>query len=406
MTTQHNHLNKKQNIALILSLFFGICLGLMEINFINFIADFFIKVFINLLQFISLPIIFLSINAAIAKLKNRYAFQNILGKTLIYTLSTTIIAACIAMVLYQIFDPAAKNIKFNAVSTESFGDITQYILRIIPSNIIQIFAENNVMAITAAALMIGLCSLYLESKSRQFVHNIFDSLFALFMQVAKFVVAIIPLFLWAFVVDFIDKVNHGFASETILYYILTICAANFIQAAIILPLFLKSKNISPIETFKGMFPALITAFFSKSSSATMPSTLDCVDNRLNVNPKISSITVPLCTTINMNACAAFIYITVLFVAQSQGMVFSFEDYITWIFLSTLAAIGNAGVPMGCFFMASAYLVSMGVSTHLMGVILPFYAILDMFETAINVWSDACVTRIVDKIEKEKQFQIS
>jgi len=168
---------------------------------------------------------------------------------------------------------------------------------------------------------------------------------------------------------------------------------------VILPLFLKAKGISPIATFQGMLPALITAFFSKSSSATMPSTLYCIDERLKVNPKISAITVPLCTTINMNACAAFIYITVLFVAQSQGMTFATADYFIWIFLATLAAIGNAGVPMGCFFMASAYLASMGASTYLMGVILPFYAILDMFETAINVWSDACVTRIVDKIHK-------
>ena len=103
----------------------------------------------------------------------------------------------------------------------------------------------------------------------------------------------------------------------------------------------------------------------------------------------------------MNACAAFIYITVLFVAQSQGITFATADYFTWIFLATLAAIGNAGVPMGCFFMASAYLASMGASTYLMGVILPFYAILDMFETAINVWSAACVTRIIDKIEQKK-----
>jgi Na+/H+-dicarboxylate symporter len=401
MSANHTHLNKKQNIFLALSLVLGIVLGYADLKPIYDTANFFIQVFINLLQFISLPIIFLSINAAIAKLKDKHAFQNILGKTLTYTLSTTIIAAIVAMMLYQLFDPAAKNIACKASESTHLSDLSKYLLNIIPANIIQIFADNNVMAITAAALLTGVCSLFLEEKPREIVHNIFDGFFALFMEVAKFVVKLIPLVLWAFIVDFIKQINSGFASETIFYYILTISTANFIQAVVILPLFLKTKGISPMATFKGMFPALITAFFSKSSSATMPSTLHCVDNRLKVNPKISAITVPLCTTINMNACAAFIYITVLFVAQSQGITFATADYFTWIFLATLAAIGNAGVPMGCFFMASAYLASMGASTYLMGVILPFYAILDMFETAINVWSDGCVTRIIDKIEQKK-----
>jgi Na+/H+-dicarboxylate symporter len=85
------------------------------------------------------------------------------------------------------------------------------------------------------------------------------------------------------------------------------------------------------------------------------------------------------------------------------VVFTEVDYISWIFLAVVAAIGNAGVPMGCFFMASAYLASMGVSTYMMGIILPFYTILDMFETAINVWSDSCVTSVVDKELKEEKL---
>ena len=98
----------------------------------------------------------------------------------------------------------------------------------------------------------------------------------------------------------------------------------------------------------------------------------------------------------MNGCAAFILITVLFVATSAGLFFSLLQMLPWILISTFAAIGNAGVPMGCFFLSSALLLGMGVPLDLLGLILPLYTFFDMLETALNVWSDSCVTAIVDK----------
>jgi len=102
----------------------------------------------------------------------------------------------------------------------------------------------------------------------------------------------------------------------------------------------------------------------------------------------------------MNGCAAFILTTVLFVATQNGMDFSTTELLAWVLIATIAAIGNAGVPMGCYFLTSALLVSLDVPLALLGLILPFYAFIDMLETALNVWSDACVTAIVDKDLKE------
>ena len=100
----------------------------------------------------------------------------------------------------------------------------------------------------------------------------------------------------------------------------------------------------------------------------------------------------------MNGCAAFIYITTMFVAQSAGIVFTPMEMFGWIFLSSIAAIGNAGVPMGCFFLTTTFLIGMNVPLELMGLILPIYAIIDMVETALNVYSDSCVAAIVDQTE--------
>jgi Na+/H+-dicarboxylate symporter len=107
----------------------------------------------------------------------------------------------------------------------------------------------------------------------------------------------------------------------------------------------------------------------------------------------------------MNACAGFILTTVLFVSMMNGISFSLPEMIGWIFLATLAAVGNAGVPMGCYFLASAFLISLNVPLHIMGVILPFYTLLDMLETAINVWSDSCVATIVDKEVSETELSL-
>ena len=145
-----------------------------------------------------------------------------------------------------------------------------------------------------------------------------------------------------------------------------------------------------------MSSALTFAFFSKSSSATLPVALQSIQNNLGVSKKVSNFSMPLCTTINMNACAAFIFLTVTFVAMSSGISFTIWDMVLWIFISTIAAVGNAGVPMGCYFLSSAFLAALGVPLELLGIILPIYSVIDMLETSVNVWSDSCITVVVDK----------
>jgi len=124
--------------------------------------------------------------------------------------------------------------------------------------------------------------------------------------------------------------------------------------------------------------------------------MQAAQQNLKVSPRVASFTFPLCSVINMNGCAAFILITTLFVSMLSGMVFTPVELVGWIFLATLAAVGNAGVPMGCFFLTSAFLIGMKVPLYMMGLILPFYTLLDMIETALNVWSDACIAIVVDK----------
>ena len=150
---------------------------------------------------------------------------------------------------------------------------------------------------------------------------------------------------------------------------------------------------------RAMLPALSIAFFSKSSTGTLPITMKTAEQNLEIDPHISKFVLPLCTTINMNGCAAFIFTTVIYMMQNHGIEISFITMLLWIVIATIAAIGNAGVPMGCFFLSASLLTSMDIPITLLGLILPFYSIIDMVETTLNVWSDSCVVKVVNEKNK-------
>ena len=169
-----------------------------------------------------------------------------------------------------------------------------------------------------------------------------------------------------------------------------------IQFFIVLPIFLMIRGLNPIRVFNKMSPAVAVALFSKSSAGTLPVTLASAEENLKVNPKVSRFVLPICTTINMNGCAAFILVTSLYLMQNGGVELTWPLMITWIFIAVISAIGNAGVPMGCYFLTLSLMSSVGAPIGVMGIILPIYTIIDMIETAENVWSDAAVCAMTDK----------
>ena len=175
-----------------------------------------------------------------------------------------------------------------------------------------------------------------------------------------------------------------------------ILAGNAIQFFIVLPLFLLARGINPWKVFKAMSPAVAMALFTKSSAATLPVTLSSAENRLGVNPKVSRFVLPICTTINMNGCAAFILVSSLFVMQNGGITLGIGSMLLWVLVSVISAVGNAGVPMGCFFLTVSLMTGIGAPVEVMGLILPIYTIIDMVETAENVWSDSCVCAMTDR----------
>lgn len=378
----------------------GLCTGLVANSIVFEIASYVADAFMNLLKLVSVPILFLSIVTVASGMENLQMMATMGKKVIKYTLITTVAAATVALVLFLLIDPVQGSvIAVNPLQTSPEYTAESYwkhLLNIIPSNIIEPFSSSNVIGVLILALFISLGMFSIQASQRQVLHDVFSAFYAVFMKITGFIVKLIPIALWAFITLFVRDVQAGLELKAIGLYLLAVVAANLIQGFVILPLLLVYKGVSPRKLASAMLPALTVAFFTKSSSATVPSAVRCAEERAGIQSKVANFAFPLCTSINMNGCAAFILITVLFVSMLNGMTFSALELVLWVFMATLAAIGNASVPMGCFFLAGAFLAAMNMPLNILGVILPFYAIIDAIETAVNVWSDSCVAMVVNQ----------
>ena len=377
----------------------GIICGLLDITTVNTVATTVGDLFIRLLKLVSTPIIFFSVLSTLTGMGNLQEAGILGGRVFRYTLMTTLIAASIALTLFLVLDPAnhVQGIDITqSVSENQHTGYLKYLVDIIPTSFIEPFAQGQVISVLFLAIILSIAILTVPVERRSRLQQLFEDLFSAIMKLTAGILTLLPVAVWAFVTTFLHEIKEESIISNLALYFSGILLANLIQAIVVLPLLLSWKGISPSRTFRGMLPALSVAFFAKSSSAALPVAMETARTKLGVSERVARFSFPLCTTINMNACAGFILITVLFVSSLNGMTFTPVELVGWIFIATIAAIGNAGVPMGCFLLASTLLATMNVPLTLMGIILPVYALIDMLESAINVWSDACVTCIVDK----------
>lgn len=394
------------NVCFTIATVLGLVAGSVNVAPINAVATALSEVFINLFKLVSLPIIFLSIVSTASGMESFSEIKVLGRKVLKYTLLTTVIAASVALGIFVLIDPVRSQIHAEADAPQqvlAHAGYLKYLINTIPSNFVQPFSENHVIGVLFMAIVFSLATLSLPHQNRTVLHTFFASLYAAIMKMTTWIVKLMPVAIFAFITLFIRDLREGLEVTSLALYLACVVLANLIQGVVVLPLLLKMKEIPVIKLARAMLPALSVAFFTKSSSGALPTAMRCAEERAGISRKIASFSLPLCTSINMNGCAAFILTTVLFVSMSNGIPFSGLEMVMWIAIATIAAIGNAGVPMGCYFLSSAFLAAMNVPLNILGVILPFYALIDMLETAINVWSDSCVTAIVQQEVTEESL---
>ena len=393
----------KQLILWIGALILGAILGALGIEVLNGLMNFVATVYTRLFQLLAVPTIALAVVTTLSSLGNQADTGKIFRHAIVYTLLTTIAAAVVGLVLYNIVAPGnlptdmvqsgTSELPQNLEQT-SYSD---HILGVIPNNIIKPFAEGNVLSILllAAAAGIALAKMPQSNKKEVVVKGLLGLQDLLFMLIRGLIWAL-PLGIVAFAAQLSAQFSAGIVMDSLGKYVAIILGGNVIQFFIVLPLFLLARGINPVRTLSKMMPAVLMALFTKSSAATLPVTMNTAETRMGVSNKVSRFVLPICTTINMNGCAAFILVTSLFLMQNEGIQLSLSTMILWLFISVLSAVGNAGVPMGCYFLTLSLMSGMNAPIGIMGIILPIYTIIDMIETAENVWSDSCVCAMVDK----------
>ncbi len=393
----------KNTILWIGALVVGAVLGLLGISWLDEVMNFVATVYTRLFQLLAVPTIVLAVITTFATFGSKGSGR-IFGRTLTYTLLTTIAAAAVGAILYVLIAPGnlpldAVNDASNLSPLTSQLSYSEHLLSIIPNNIVKPFLEGNVLSLLLLAFAIGIgLSKLPESENKAVVVKFLLGLQELLFLLIRGLIWTLPLGIVAFSAQLSAQVSAGVVADSIGKYVLVVLGGNVIQFFVVLPLFLLARGLNPIHVLGRMMPAVLMALFTKSSAATLPVTMDTAENRLGVRKNVARFVLPICTTINMNGCAAFILVTSLFVMQNGGTPLTWTTILLWILISVISAIGNAGVPMGCYFLTLSLMSGIGAPVAVLGIILPIYTIIDMVETAENVWSDSCVAAIVDKGE--------
>ena len=385
----------------------GGLLGLLQIGWLNQLFNFIATVYTRLFQLLAMPTIALAIITTLASFGRQQGAGKLFARTLVYTLLTTFAAAVVGLLLYLVVAPGNLPAEYvfdgQEALPQNLDNLSYYdhILSVIPNNILQPFLSGNVLAVLIIAFAVGIALARLpETEQKGVVLKLMQGLQDILFMLIRGLIWTLPLGILAFSAQLMAQVSAGMMMASLGRYVLVILGGNVIQFFVVLPLFLLARGINPMRILSSMMPAVLMALFTKSSAATLPVTLQSAENRMKASPRVARFVLPICTTVNMNGCAAFIIVTSLFVMQNADMALTLPTMLLWVFISVISAVGNAGVPMGCYFLTLSLMSGIGAPIAIMGIILPIYTIIDMIETAENVWSDSCVCAMIDHDMKD------
>ena len=401
----------KQAIIWTAALVTGAALGALGVAPVDRFMDFVASAYTRAFQFVAIPTVALAILTAMASLGEGNSMGRVFAKTLSFTVLTSFVAALVGMVLFIVIDPGmidANVVSAVADNADAMAQISRtpetvygHILGAIPNNLVNPFLTGNVLSIVLISAGVGIAIAALEKKSDNVktLHKALCGLQEVFFTMIKGLIWALPVGIVAFAAQLSAQMSAGVVVGSIGKYVLVVLGGNVLQFFVVLPLFCFARGINGYKLMRQMTPALLMALFTKSSAATLPVTVATAEKNMKAKPWVARFILPLCCTINMNGCAAFILVTSLFVMRNSpdcGIALTLPTMLAWCVVAVVCAIGNAGVPMGCYFLTLSLMAGVGGNLMILGVILPIYTIIDMIETAENVWSDCCICAVVDK----------
>ena len=361
------------------------------------------------LKMIIVPLILTSIISGVANIGEAENLGRLGLKTIVYYLTTSMLAIMAGMFFVNIIQPGigidmgmSQKVE-GVVEGRSFMDT---LMNIVPENIFEAFSNGQMLSIIFFSILFGFFITRVNDRSRLLLSNFFNATFEVMMKLTNFIIRFTPLGIFGLVAVVVadqagDNQKLFNLATSMGSYVITVLIALTFHSLISLPFLLKfGFNASPLKHFKAMRGVLITAFSTASSVATLSYTMNSVSKNSGVSNKISSFTLPLGATINMDGTALYECVAALFIAQAYGIHLGIGDQIVIIATSLLVSIGAAGIPMAGLFMITIILSAVGLPLEGVGLILAVDRPLDMFRTSVNVWSDSCGAVIVAKSEGE------
>jgi proton glutamate symport protein len=388
-------------IGLVLGILYGMYLP-EHIDYVAWMGELFLRG----LKMVIVPLILSSIITGVANIGSAQNLGRLGLKTIGYYLITSTLAIVTGLFFVNFFKPGigsdlgfVQEIQDLALSKDSLG---QTLINVIPTNIFTAFSEGQMLSIIFFSILFGFFITQAPARPKKVLSDFFSATFGVMMKITMFVVKFTPLGVFGIVAYQVSKSPDILAlGQRMGVYMLTVIIALAVHAAITLPLLLRFVgSVNPFRHFRAVSAPLLTAFSTASSSATLPLTMEAVEHKSGVSNKITSFTLPLGATINMDGTALYECVAAIFIAQAYGIELSVIQQVIVVVTALLASIGAAGIPMAGLVMITVILTAVGLPLEGVGLILAVDQILDMFRTSVNVWSDTCGATIIARSEGE------
>lgn len=388
-------------IAFVLAILFGIFFK----NQVHYVAWMGV-VFIKALKMIIIPLIFASMISGVSNIGDAKNLGRLGAKTIAYYLGSSVLALFTGLLFVNLIKPGIgadlgfkESITGVGVVNQSFGDT---LLTIIPDNIVKAMVENNMLGIIFFGILFGFFIIKVDKVYKDSLTNIFNGLFEVIMKFTMFIIKFTPLGIFGIVANQVaSQSNLGEVVARLGMYIGVVLLGLVVHSMISLPLILKFiGKVHPLKQLRAMRIPLFTAFTTSSSNAALPFTMEALEDNSGVSKTIVRFMLPIGTTVNMNGTALYELVAAIFIAQAYGIDLTLGQQTIVLVTTLMASIGAAGIPMAGLVMITIILSAIGLPMEGIGLILSVDRILDMFRTAVNVWSDSCGAVVVAHSEGE------
>ena len=373
-------------------------------------------IFINMLKMVVVPLISASIITGVATLGSGRDLGRLGIKTLAFYVITTLLAVLTALTLVNLIRPGIVNgepakalLALEAQAEDVSAVVKQHastsvldtLLGIVPSNIIGAAADNKLLGVMFFSILFGFFLARIEMPYRQVVLDFWQGLFRVMMRITVFVMSLAPVGVFGLTARVIAK-SGVHAAGPILAFGACVVIGILLYALVVIPLLMRLVGVArPYRLFPAMSPALLTAFSTASSAATLPLSLECLEKRANVSERIASFVMPLGTSINHVGSALYECAGAMFIAQAYGLHMTFGAQFTVVILALITSMGIAGIPAASLVAIALILNAVGLPAEGVGVLLVLDRILDMARTSLTVFADAACSVIVARLEGEK-----